>query len=89
MYAWLSADQLRLYFEHTVSVGAGFIEVERAIRISPSDDFTSVQQVAELDDGGNSSTDDISLDPTESVVYFSTNRGGGADDLWVAQRPCL
>ncbi len=88
-YAWLSADQLRLYFEHTVSMGNQVIELERAFRISPSDDFTNVQPIAELDDAGNSSTVDISLDPTESVVYFATNRAGGANDLWSAERPCL
>ncbi|CAN5503812.1 hypothetical protein BH11MYX1_BH11MYX1_49700 [soil metagenome] len=85
-YAWLSADQLRLYFEHTVG---GVIGLYSARRISPSDDFTNVQPIAELDDGGNSFNVDISMDPTESVVFFATSRSGMGDDIWSAERPCL
>jgi hypothetical protein len=82
-YPVLSADRLRIWFEEEIGPD---LELVTAERISPSDNFTNLQGLTELDTGtGNV---DISLTLDEAEVYFASNRGGDFD-VWHASRPCL
>ncbi|MEO8549675.1 MAG: hypothetical protein ABI678_06870, partial [Kofleriaceae bacterium] len=82
-YPFLSADRLRLWFEQEVGNG---VQLASTVRISPSDNFTSLMPVAELDDGNENG--DLSLTLDEAEVFFSSSRAGDYD-IWHASRPCL
>lgn len=82
-YPWLSEDRLRIWFEEEVGPD---LQLVTAQRISPSDDFSSLQGLTELDTGtGNG---DPGLTADESVIVFSSSRTGNYD-IYLASRPCL
>jgi hypothetical protein len=82
-YPWLSQDRLRIWFEHETGTG---LELESAQRISPSDDFSSVHAIAELNTGTENGDAGLTLD--ESEIVFASTRGGNYD-VYIASRPCL
>jgi hypothetical protein len=83
-YPALSADRLRLWFEQETT-GNGF-KIVSAVRISPSDVFSQLHDVSELDTSGNEG--DVSLTLDESVMAFASKRTGNWD-AYTASRPCL
>jgi hypothetical protein len=82
-YPWLSADRLRIWFEEEIGTD---VEIATAQRISPSDNFSSLHGVTELDTGTNNG--DPSLTSDESEVVFVSARTGNPD-AYIATRPCL
>jgi hypothetical protein len=82
-YPWLSEDRLRIWFEEEIGPD---LEIATARRISPSDDFSGLQGLAELDTGtGNG---DPGLTADESEIVFASSRTGNYD-IYLAERPCL
>ena len=79
----LSKDRLRIWFEHDTGSS---LELMTAQRISPSDDFSQVRTVPELNFGDTQG--DISLTLDEAEVGFSS-RTAGNYDVYTATRPCL
>lgn len=82
-YPALSADRLRIWFEHNLG---GSLEIMTAQRISPSDDFSSVHAVTELNIGDSQGDFSVTLD--EADTAFSSNTSGDYD-VFTASRPCL
>jgi hypothetical protein len=82
-YPWLSRDRLRVWFEEEVGPD---VEIASAQRISPSDDFSSLHGLTELDTG--TANGNPSLTPDESEIVFSSQRTGDYD-TYIASRPCL
>jgi hypothetical protein len=82
-YPWLSQDRLRIWFEHETGTG---LELESAQRISPSDDFSSVHAITELNTGTENGDPGLTAD--ESEIVFSSSRTGNYD-IYLASRPCL
>jgi hypothetical protein len=79
----LSKDRLRIWFEHDLGSS---LEIMTAQRISPSDDFSQVRTVSELNFGDTQG--DISLTLDEAEVGFSSSTAGNFD-VFTATRPCL
>ena len=70
----------------TATTTAPVTPASPAQRISPSDDFTSVHAIAELNTGTENGDPGLTLD--ESEIVFASTRGGNYD-VYIASRPCL
>jgi WD40-like Beta Propeller Repeat len=81
-YAVLSADKLRLYYEHETNGG---LELRFASRTTTNGGFTTAP-ISELDT--STTNGDISVTLDESIVAFSSSRAGSYD-VYTATRPCL
>jgi hypothetical protein len=81
-YAVLSADKLRLYYEHETTAG---LELRFASRTTTTGGFTTAA-ISELDT--STTNGDISVTLDESIVAFSSSRTGDYD-VYTATRPCL
>ena len=82
-YPALSADRLRIWFEEEVGPD---LEIATEERISPSDDFSNLTGLTELDTGTGNGDPSLTLD--ESEVFFVSQRTGNYD-AFSASRPCL
>lgn len=82
-YPALSADRLRLWFEEE---SGSAIKVVSAVRISPSDVFSQLHDLAEIDTNGDEGDPSLTLD--ESVLTFVSHRDGSYAP-YIATRPCL
>jgi hypothetical protein len=82
-YPALSADRLRLWFEQEISGG---FKIVAAVRISPSDDFSQLHDMTEIDTSGGEGDASLTLD--ESIMGFASTRPGNWD-AYTATRPCL
>lgn len=83
-YPALSADRLRLWFEQELTGGA--LKIVSAARISPSDVFSQLHDITELDTDGTEG--DVSFTLDEAQVAFASQRDGSYD-VFTASRPCL
>jgi hypothetical protein len=81
-YAVMSADKLRLYYEHETTAG---LELRFASRTTTNGGFTTAP-ISELDT--SSLNGDISVTLDESIVAFSSSRTGNYD-VFTATRPCV
>ena len=82
-YPALSADRLRLWFEEE---SGSAIKIVSAVRISPSDVFSQLHDVSEIDTNGDEGDPSLTLD--ESVLTFVSHRDGSYAP-YIATRPCL
>lgn len=80
----LSADRLRVWFEEE-NAGAG-VKIVSAERISPSDVFSQVRDVSEVDTGTSDGDPSLTLDEAQ-LAYASYD--GSSYTVWIASRPCL
>jgi len=81
-YPALSADRLRLWFEEESGTA---IKIVSAVRISPSDVFSQLHDVTEIDVNDEG---DPSLTLDESELTFVSHRDGSYAP-YIATRPCL
>lgn len=82
---WLTPDELTVLFVSGRSGGSGGADVWRATRASVSEPFGAPSSVADLSSSGNEGRAVLSGDGTEAFV--TSDRGGGAPDIWTATRP--
>jgi Tol biopolymer transport system component len=82
---WLTPDELTVLFVSGRSGGSGGADVWRATRDSVSEPFGAPSSVADLSSNGNEGRAVLSGDGTEAFV--TSDRGGGAPDIWTATRP--
>ena len=79
----LSADRLRVWFEAQNGPG---VKIVSAVRISPSDVFSQVHEVTEIDTSGDEGDPALTLD--ESQLTFVSKRDG-TYATYIATRRCL
>jgi hypothetical protein len=83
-YPALSADRLRLWFEAETSTGG--TKITSAVRISPSDVFSQLHDLTEVDTSDSEGDPSLTLD--ESQLTFVSQRSG-MYEAFTAARPCL
>ncbi|HEY6039549.1 MAG TPA: hypothetical protein VIV58_34955 [Kofleriaceae bacterium] len=79
----LSADRLRLWFE---AESGTTLKIVSAVRISPSDVFSQLRDLTEIDTAGDEGDPSLTLD--ESQLTFVSHRDG-TYAAYIATRPCL
>jgi len=81
----LTSDLLEIYFGSDRSGGAGYEDIWRATRASPSAPWDSPQPVTELNSASAETTIKVSLDGL--AIFFASTRGAGSDfDLYYSTR---
>ena len=80
----LSADRLRLWFEEETPTGG--YKIVSAERISPSDVFSQLHDLTEVDTSDSEGDPSLTLD--ESQLVFISNRNAQYE-VFLATRPCL
>jgi hypothetical protein len=83
-YPTITPDELTLYFTSDRSGGAGSLDIWMATRASTSVDFGAAVNVVGVNTPGIDQPSWISADGC--VLYYTSNGGGGAYDLYVATR---
>jgi hypothetical protein len=80
----LTADELILVWESFREGGAGDSDLWTARRTTRSEPFGAPSNVSELNTPAREGGPSLSADGL--VLYFTTDRGGGLPDIWVADR---
>ena len=82
----LSADRLTLYFSADRSGGVGGYDIWATSRATPTSPFGAPAQTS-LAAVNTASAEDIGFVSTDNCrLYFSSNRGGASDDVFVSTR---
>jgi Tol biopolymer transport system component len=82
---WLSADELTVMFVSARGGGRGGADLWRATRPSRDVEFGAPAGVFELSSAQNEGR--VVLSSDGKSAFFSSDRGGGASDIWEASRP--
>jgi Tol biopolymer transport system component len=81
---WLTPDELTVLFVSGRAGGSGGADVWRATRPSVSEPFGAPSLVPDLSSSGNEGRAVLSADGTSA--FFTSDRAGGAPDIWAATR---
>jgi len=83
--AWLSSDELTVFFASNRAGGQGSLDFWRAARTSPDEPFGVAEVLVVLNSPGEEL--DLAFSNTERELFFSSDRGG-RHEVWRSVRAC-